>query len=152
MVAKRREAILRLIEENDVETQQQLTVLLAREGFFVTQATISRDIRRLSLQKVPAAGGKQIYARAREKNSVSNTYANVLREGFVSADTAGNMLVIKTAPGMAMAVAAALDAMELSQVVGSIAGDDTIMVVIRTEEAAQSLRRTLENDSLKNTR
>ena len=101
----------------------------------MTQATVSRDIRDLKLTKVSVSGGKQRYMIHRqEEPEMSEKYIRVLRDGYVSMDMAQNILVIKTVSGMAMAVAAAVDAMKWNEVVGCIAGDDTIMCAIRTVE------------------
>ncbi|MBR6316567.1 MAG: arginine repressor [Lachnospiraceae bacterium] len=136
---KRRQAIMQLIREQEIETQEELTAWLKKQGFDTTQATVSRDIRFLGLSKVPATGGRKIYALPRTVSDPGGKYAGILAEGFISCDTAGHMLVIKTAAGMAMAVAAAVDAMEFEQVVGSIAGDDTVMLAIKNEDAAVKL-------------
>lgn len=140
MSKKRQDAIIRIIENHTVETQQQLARLLTEAGFDVTQATVSRDIRKLKLSKVPDGNGHQKYAllRADEKH-LSSKYVNVLKEGFVSMDMAQNILVVKTVSGMAMAVAAAIDAMKYPQIVGSIAGDDTIMMAIRSVDDTKEL-------------
>ena len=137
MKSDRQQTILELIEQQPVETQEQLALLLNEKGFSVTQATVSRDINRLGLTKVSVQGVSR-YALVKQSGGLER-YVNVLREGFQSADTAGNILVVKTVSGMAMAVAAAIDAMDFEQVVGSIAGDDTIMIAIRSEDAALSL-------------
>ena len=101
----------------------------------MTQATVSRDIRDLKLTKVSVSGGKQKYVIHRQDEPEMNEkYIRVLRDGYVSMDMAQNILVIKTVSGMAMAVAAAIDAMKWHEVVGCIAGDDTIMCAIRTVE------------------
>ena len=106
----------------------------------MTQATVSRDIRELKLSKVPTGGGKQKYVILKQHDShMGDKYIRVLRDGFISMDMAQNILVIKTVSGMAMAVAAALDALKFSEVVGCIAGDDTIMVAVRTVEDTQIL-------------
>ncbi len=106
----------------------------------MTQATVSRDIRELKLSKVPTGGGKQKYVILKQDDShMGDKYIRVLRDGFISMDMAQNILVIKTVSGMAMAVAAALDALKFSEVVGCIAGDDTIMVAVRTVEDTQIL-------------
>ena len=106
----------------------------------MTQATASRDIRELKLSKVPTGGGKQKYVILKQDDShMGDKYIRVLRDGFISMDMAQNILVIKTVSGMAMAVAAALDALKFSEVVGCIAGDDTIMVAVRTVEDTQIL-------------
>ena len=113
---------------------------LKEAGFAVTQATVSRDIRELKLSKVPTGGGKQKYVILKQDDShMGDKYIRVLRDGFISMDMAQNILVIKTVSGMAMAVAAALDALKFSEVVGCIAGDDTIMVAVRTVEDTQIL-------------
>lgn len=99
----------------------------------MTQATVSRDIRELKLTKIPTAGGRQKYAVITDApENLSQKYERVLREGFLSMDMAQNILVIKTVSGMASAVCAAIDAMKMREIVGSIAGDDTIMCAIRT--------------------
>ena len=106
----------------------------------MTQATVSRDIRELKLSKVPTGGGKQKYVILKQDDShMGDKYIRVLRDGFISMDMSQKILEIKTVSGMAMAVAAALDALKFSEVVGCIAGDDTIMVAVRTVEDTQIL-------------
>ncbi len=135
MKADRHAKILELIQKNDVETQEELLDYLKREGYRVTQATVSRDIRELKLTKVATGSGKQKYAAIAERTGdMIEKYHHVFQNGFVSMDMAQNILVVKTVPGMAMAVAAALDAMNWHEIVGSIAGDDTIMCAVRTVE------------------
>lgn len=135
MKADRHAKILELIQKNDVETQEELLDYLKREGYRVTQATVSRDIRELKLTKVAIGSGKQKYAAIAERTGdMIEKYHHVFQNGFVSMDMAQNILVVKTVPGMAMAVAAALDAMNWNEIVGSIAGDDTIMCAVRTVE------------------
>lgn len=135
MKGNRQEKILELIEQYDIETQTQLAEHLQAAGYDVTQATVSRDIRKLKLSKVSTTGGKQKYVGAKQEDSkLGEKYICVLKDGFISMASAQNILVIKTVPGMAMAVAAAIDAMHMNQIVGSIAGDDTIMAAIRTTE------------------
>lgn len=135
MKQKRQNKIVELIEKQDIDTQEELTNLLKTAGFSVTQATVSRDIRELKLSKVPSGKGKQKYIVMKTDDSHMNEkYVRVLRDGLVSMDMAQNILVIKTVSGMAMAVAAALDAMKFSEIVGSIAGDDTIMAAVRSVE------------------
>jgi transcriptional regulator of arginine metabolism len=132
----RQKRILELIEERPIYTQEELSELLRAEGYEVTQATVSRDVTELKIGKVGKAGGKQKYSAMikGDDRHLSAKYARVLRDGFLSMDNAQNILVIRTVAGMAMAVAAAIDAMSMKEVVGSIAGDDTIMVAIRTTE------------------
>ncbi|HJC90313.1 MAG TPA: arginine repressor [Candidatus Mediterraneibacter excrementigallinarum] len=134
MKVSRHAKIIELISQYDIETQEELAEYLNRAGFKVTQATVSRDIRDLKLTKVSVNGGKQKYILHRPEEGMSEKYIRVLKDGYVSMDMAQNILVIKTVSGMAMAVAAALDAMKWNEVVGCIAGDDTIMCAIRTTE------------------
>lgn len=134
MKSGRQAKILELVKKYDIETQEELSERLLEEGYSVTQATVSRDIRELHLTKV-SRGGRQKYAVMDVSHSdMTEKYIRVLRDGFVSMDMAQNILVIKTVAGMAMAVAAALDHMECHEIVGSIAGDDTIMCAVRTVE------------------
>ena len=133
MKVNRHAKIIELINKYHIETQEELADYLTKEGFKVTQATVSRDIRDLKLTKIPSENGKQRYALHQgTESSMSEKYIRVLKDGYVSMDMAQNILVIKTVAGMAMAVAAALDAMKWNEVVGCIAGDDTIMCAIRS--------------------
>ena len=133
MKISRHAKIIDLINRYDIETQEELAEYLNKEGFQVTQATISRDIRELKLTKIAVSGGKQKYAVMQTTAAgMKEKFLRVLRDGFVSMDMAQNILVIKTVSGMASAVCAALDAMKWNEIVGSIAGDDTIMCAIRT--------------------
>lgn len=145
MKTKRQAKILELIRKNDIETQEELSDYLEREGYQVTQATVSRDIRELKLTKVATNGGRQKYAAWEAAGEeLSEKYIRVLRDAFVSMDMAQNILVIKTVSGMAMAVAAALDALNLREIVGSIAGDDTIMCAIRSVEDTVAVMNRLK--------
>ena len=133
MKTDRHKKILEVIDRYEVGTQEELAKILNNEGYNVTQATVSRDIREMRLTKISVEKGKQKYAAmASSDNEISDRLIRVLKEGFVSMDMAQNILVIKTAPGMAMAVCAAIDALEWNEIVGSIAGDDTIMCAVRT--------------------
>lgn len=150
MKSKRHAKILEIIGKYKIETQEELSEHLEQEGFHVTQATVSRDIRELKLTKVADEAGRQKYVAWSEKSGdMSEKYHRVFREGFVSMDMAQNILVVKTVSGMAMAVAAALDVMDCQEIVGSIAGDDTIMCAVRTVEETENLmerlRRIIEN-------
>ncbi|MED9904229.1 MAG: arginine repressor [Lachnospiraceae bacterium] len=132
--------IIEIIEEHEVETQEELAAYLKEAGYEVTQATVSRDIRDLKLSKIPMGSGKQKYIVLKQDDSyMGDKYIRVLRDGFASMDMAQNILVIKTVSGMAMAVAAAIDALKFKEIVGSIAGDDTIMMAVRTVEETQVL-------------
>ena len=136
----RHNKIIEIIEKHDVETQEELASYLRRAGYDVTQATVSRDIRELKLSKVPAGDGRQKYVVIKQDDSqLGDKYIRVLKDGFTSMDMAQNILVVKTVSGMAMAVAAAIDAMKFKEIVGSIAGDDTIMIAVRTVEETRIL-------------
>lgn len=137
MKIARHSKIIELINKYEIETQEELADKLNAEGFNVTQATVSRDIRELKLTKMAMDGGKQKYIIVPGSDGKLNEkYLRVLKDGFLSVDRAENILVIKTVSGMAMAVAAALDAMQWNEVAGCIAGDDTIMAAIRTKDDA----------------
>ena len=123
MKIARHAQIIKLINQYDIETQEELAKKLEESGFAVTQATISRDIRQLKLTKVPKENG-------------GSRYARVLKDAFISVDLAKNILVIKTVSGMAMAAAAAFDEMNWGEIVGCIGGDDTIFCVARDDDAA----------------
>lgn len=132
MKLERHSKIIELINKYDIETQEELADRLNDAGYNVTQATVSRDIRQLKLIK-QNVNGKQKYVVMQENiTDMNEKYINILRAGFISMAMAQNILVIKTVSGMAMAVAAALDAMGWKEIVGCIAGDDTIMCAIAT--------------------
>lgn len=133
MKIERYSKIIELIGKHQVETQEELADLLNSEGFRVTQATVSRDIRELKLTKVAGENGRQKYVILQNENpALDGKFIPILKSGFVRMDMAQNILVIRTVSGMAMAVAAALDAMHFQEVVGCIAGDDTIMCAVRS--------------------
>ena len=151
MKIRRQAKILELINQYEIETQDELARHLKEEGFKVTQATISRDIRELKLMKVSSGGGHQKYT-AIESGSerLVEKYLRVLRDGFVEMDKAGNLIVIRTVSGMAMAVAAALDAMNWSEIAGCIAGDDTIFCAVHTSEEAIRVMEKIKESMLQN--
>lgn len=135
MKRERHAKIIELVNTNNIETQEELANALKSAGFLVTQATVSRDIRELNLTKVPDGNGRQKYSFMKiEQGNLNEKYIRILTEGYVSMDMAQNILVIKTVSGMAMAVAAALDALKWKEIVGCIAGDDTIMCAIKSVE------------------
>ncbi|MBE5949165.1 MAG: arginine repressor [Lachnospiraceae bacterium] len=137
MKTARHEKIIELINKYQIETQEELADRLNAEGFAVTQATVSRDIRALKLTKMPVDGGRQKYAIIQnDTNELNEKYLRVLKDAFISIDRAENIAVVKTVSGMAMAFAAALDAMKWHEVVGCVAGDDTVMCAIRTKDDA----------------
>ncbi len=141
----RQNKIIELIIGRDVETQEELAALLREAGFDVTQATVSRDIRELGLTKRPGKTGRQRYCVSeRQETAVDRKYISILKDAILSIDKAENILVIKTVSGMAMAVAAAVDALEIPEIVGSIAGDDTIMCAIRSAALVDKVIETLK--------
>ncbi|MCD8216819.1 MAG: arginine repressor [Clostridiales bacterium] len=140
MKEHRQAKILEIIRRQDVDTQEELCAILNREGFRVTQATVSRDIRELKLTKVSQGGGKKKYVMLSDVGGEGDDkYYRVFRDGVVSIDMAQNILVLRTVSGMAMAVALAVDMMDCREVVGSIAGDDTVMCAVRTVEETEAL-------------
>ena len=132
MKTKRQSKILELIRNNNIETQEELQAYLVKDGFAVTQATVSRDIRALKLTKVQKENGRQCYAVMQPQRDFSEKYLRILRDCYVSMDMAQNILVIKTVSGMAMAVAEAIDVIGFTEIVGCIAGDNTIMCAVRS--------------------
>ncbi len=141
MKSARHEQIIQLIREFHIETQEELAARLNEKGFTVTQATVSRDIRQLKLTKIADERGRLHYALPQNAGqNQPERFARVLRDSYVSMDIAGNILVIKTASGMAMAAAAVLDEWNWPEIVGCIAGDNTIMCAIRTREDAEAVR------------
>ena len=141
MKQNRHQKIAELVSRYEIETQEELAEKLKEAGFSVTQATSSRDIRQMNLSKLPAGNGRQKYVILKQEHELlaDNKYIRVLRDGFVSMDMAQNILVMRTVSGMAMAVAAALDAIHFSEVVGCIAGDDTIMIAVRSVDDTKIL-------------
>ena len=136
----RQSKIIELVNKNDIETQEDLAELLTKAGYTVTQATISRDIRELKLTKIAVDAGKQKYIILNNTEpGLNEKYIRVLKDGFVSMDMAQNIVIIKTVSGMAMAAAAALDALHIQGIMGCIAGDDTVMCVIKTTEETISV-------------
>lgn len=145
MKIKRHDKIRELISKYEIETQEELAERLNMEGFNVTQATISRDIRELKLTKMPGARGRQCYTLLKkEEDEMKDKYIRIFCDGYQGMDMAQNILVIRTVSGLAMAVAAALDGLHFPQVVGCIAGDDTIFVAVRTVEDTETLMREIQ--------
>ncbi len=149
MKVERHSKIVELIGKYEIETQEELADYLKEAGFRVTQATVSRDIRELKLTKVPGENNKQRYVVMQNQESFSDKYIRILRDGYLSMDMAQNILVIKTVSGMAMAVAAALDAIHFYEIVGCIAGDDTIMCAVRSVDdtilVMERIRKLVQN-------
>ena len=135
MKLERHSKIVELIGKYEIDTQEELAERLRESGFTVTQATVSRDIRELKLTKISVGGGRQKYAVLQSGSAqMSDKYLRVLQDGFIGVDRAGCLLIVRTVAGMAMAVAAAVDAMNWQEVAGCIAGDDTIFCACHTEE------------------
>ena len=136
----RQSKILEIIEREPIDTQEQLQQRLQEQGITCTQATISRDIKQLHLIKEPMGQGKYRYAVSVQRNrlNVADKLRTIFRESIVSVDYAQNIVVIKTMAGLANAAAAALDSMSIPYMVGSLAGDDTAMLVMRDTDSARS--------------
>jgi len=132
MKVDRHSKIVELIGKYQIETQEELASYLKEAGYQVTQATVSRDIRELKLTKVQRENGRQCYSVMQSQKDFSEKYLRILRDCFVSMDMAQNILVIKTVSGMAGAAAEALDVIGFHEMVGCIAGDNTIMCAMRT--------------------
>ena len=147
MKSKRQEKILEIIREHDVETQEQLLAELTAAGFTATQATISRDIRQLRIVKQLAPSGVYRYQTAVHpaEHQFSERLNVIFKQSITSVDYAQNILVIKTMVGMANAAMAALDAMNIPEIVGTLAGDDTAFVVLRDTASAANLCAEIRN-------
>nr|WP_302390593.1 arginine repressor [uncultured Blautia sp.] len=146
MKVARHEKIKELIQQYDIDTQEELASRLNEAGFKVTQATVSRDIRALKMMKVTGKDGKSRYVILQElPTEMGEKYTRVLHDALLTIDQGQNILVIRTVPGMAMGVAAALDALSWEEILGSIAGDDTVMCVARTLEEASSVAERLKS-------
>ena len=134
----RQTAILSIIEQNDVETQEELAARLRQMGIDVTQATVSRDIKELRLLKVLSASGGYKYATAdKAEHGLSDRFVRMFKDSVLSINFANNIIVIKTLAGSANVAAEAIDSMRLPQILGTMAGDNTILVVVRNEEEAE---------------
>lgn len=137
----RQEMILAIIAEEPIETQERLIERLNLRGIAATQATISRDIKQLHLVKEACGGGKYRYTVSEQKTKLNfaDRLQIILRESFVSVDYAQDIIVLKTLPGLANAAASAFDGMEISGKIGTLAGDDTVMIIMRSNESAREL-------------
>ena len=141
----RQKTILSIIAEETVETQEQLLSLLLERGIVATQATIARDIKQLHLVKAPAGQGKYRYAVSDHgsKIHVADKLQTIFRESIVNVDYAQNLVVIHTMSGLANGAAAALDGMEIDQLIGTLAGDDTVLIIMRDNESAAELATSI---------
>lgn len=142
----RQDAILKLIETEKISTQNDLSQRLIDDGFNVTQATISRDIRELRLIKVTESTGEYHYAvgKEKEKYQASHKFYSIFLASVVNIDCANNLVVIRCYTGMAQAVCACIDSLEWQGVVGTVAGDDTILVITRDDHTAMEMVKTLK--------
>ena len=141
----RQEQILAIIAEESIETQEQLINRLQEKGIASTQATISRDIKQLHLVKEPYGGGRYRYAVSAQKTKLNfaDRLQIILRESIVDVDYAQSIVVLKTLPGLANAAASAFDGMDMPSKVGTLAGDDTVMIIMRSNESAKELCREI---------
>ncbi len=144
MKKNRHRSLMRLISEQDVKTQGELTELLRKEGFAVTQATVSRDINELGLIKTSAASGGYKYAvsRPQEPEKMSE-HLDIFSKAVISIDSALNQIVVRTYAGMAQAVAASVDKLMSDEILGSIAGDDTVLLIVRSFDEAEKVTKKL---------
>ena len=147
MKSSRHTKILELIEKYNIETQDELAEKLAEAGFYTTQATISRDIRELKLTKLAYPGGKQKYIALKNRElHVDKKYKRVLSDAIIHVEAAQNIIVVKTVTGMAMACATAIDSLGISGIVGTIAGDDTIMCIAKDNDYAKDAIESLKKE------
>ena len=142
----RQAMILEIIAQENIETQEQLQNRLMERGVRCTQATISRDIKQMHLIKEPVGHGVYKYAVSsnRTKLNFAEKLRTIFRESITSIDSAQNIVVLKTMPGLASAACSALDNMEIEYMVGSLAGDDTAFLVMRDNQSAESFCREIE--------
>ncbi len=145
MKNRRHAKILDIINTNSVDTQEELLNLLRKEGFTVTQATVSRDIKELRILKTLSPDGKYRYTSA-AKNAfdIKSSFQSLFKSSVNFLDIAENIIVIKTLSGMAQAICTSLDSMEFEGVLGTIAGDDTIFIACKTKEDSKSLVNDLK--------
>lgn len=145
MKTNRQEKIIQLISENTIETQEEILTYLREHGYDVTQATVSRDIKQLKLVKIQTNDGRYKYAvsTAGTRENISSKFVSIFSETVTGVDFANNLVVVKCYVGMANAACAALDAMKFDGIVGTLSGDDTILIVMRNEEYAKELTESL---------
>ena len=143
MKNKRQETILELIEQYEIQTQEELIRLLGERGFYATQATVSRDIRELKLMKGTGEGGVHKYTLPTKRAVSVPRFGSSLTESIVNIDSAENLIVVKTYPGMASAVGSCIDGFNIPEIVGCVAGDDAILVVVRSAKEANDVRLRL---------
>lgn len=146
MKLKRHSEIIAIVKNQDIGTQEELTAVLKGKGFSITQATVSRDIKELKLIKVLSRDGKQKYTILNmNNNQASKDHTGILSQSISSIDYSQNIVVIKTLSGMAMAVAALLDSIAFEEVIGTIAGDDTVFCVVKGKKQLKSIVSKLKS-------
>ena len=143
---RRQEKIREIIENHIVETQEELTALLRREHITATQATVSRDVKELMLVKIPIGDGRSRYAfpKAEDGPRRASRLEALFADAVTGVDASGNLVVLRTLPGMANAVASALDTAQWKNIIGTVAGDDTILVVVKPESAAPAVEMRMK--------
>lgn len=146
MKVRRQMKILELINSQPIETQEELAELLSKNGFEVTQATVSRDIKELRLVKVPSGQDRYRYALPPElpKGAIEPRLRRIFRESVISMDSSENLIVIKALPGSAQAVGSAIDNLDWEDIIGTVAGDDTILVVVKHKEKVPGVLKGFE--------
>lgn len=145
MKNKRQEKILELIAKYEIETHDEMITKLREDGYNVTQATISRDLRELKLTKVLTSRGTYKYTVNNSRHHANNVkFNNAVVDSIVSVDYAGNNIVLKTYPGMAQAVASSVDALSVESILGCVGGDDTIIIVTRDEESSAEISEKIK--------
>lgn len=144
MKSKRQSKILEIVENNNIETQEELISKLRDSGYTVTQATISRDIRELKLTKVMSETGSKYIVPQTVTDDGQHIYNKALTASIKKVDVSLNIVVVRTYPGMANAVAAGIDSLKSDEILGCVAGDDTIIVVTKGEEQSVLLKKKLE--------
>ncbi|NLN54799.1 MAG: arginine repressor [Clostridiales bacterium] len=141
MKNQRQTEILRLISAHDIDTQEELRNRLIQRGFVATQATVSRDMRELKIIKVATGNGKYKYVhRPDTSDELNNRFSTILKEAVKSVDTAMNIVVVNVYTGMGSATGAAIDSLRITGVVGTVAGDDTLIVITKTPESAEAVK------------
>ena len=143
MKGARQQKILEIIEKYDISTQEELIAKLEESGICATQTTISRDIRQLNLIKGVSQDGNYKYIAPKARKSESGVLKNAISDSVISVESAQNLVVVKTTPGMANAVAVGIDSLDHPHIVGSVAGDDTLLLVMKDNEASQIVENIL---------
>lgn len=145
MKSERQNRILELVEKYEIETQEEMINRLRSEGYMVTQATVSRDLKELKLTKTLTSQGTYCYSVSNRVVRTGNVNLNTaMAESIIGVDHSCNNVVVKTYPGLAQAVASSIDAMDLSGILGCVAGDDTIIIVTRNEESSANISAKLK--------